>query len=81
MGRYFFFIIILLHFSQAIGAQDRKDLTKKNNDHPFVFTSDKGRKDLILKKNNYSLNDIFINDVCFYNKYHITRDRIIKGDI
>ena len=54
MGRYFFFIIILLHFSQAIGAQDRKDLTKKNNDHPFVFTSDKGRKDLILKKNNYS---------------------------
>lgn len=55
MGRYFFFIIILLHFSQAIGAQDRKDLTKKANDHPFVFTSDKGRKALILKKNNFLL--------------------------
>ncbi len=50
MGRYFFFIIILLHFSQAIGAQARKDLTKKTNDHPFVFTSEKGRKDLILKR-------------------------------
>ena len=44
MRRYFFIIIILLHFSQAIGAQDRKDLTKKTMTIPLCSLAIKGGK-------------------------------------
>lgn len=33
-----------------------------------------------LKKNNKPLNDIFIDDIMFNKKYHITRDKLLKGD-
>ena len=38
------------------------------------------RYNFIIKKNG-NLNDLFVDDILFYNKYNITRDKLIKGDI
>ncbi len=33
-----------------------------------------------LQKKNQSLHCLFLDDIMFYNKYHITRDKLLKGD-
>ena len=38
------------------------------------------RRYKFLTNNNYKLDDLFIDDILFYNKYHITREELVKGE-